>query len=161
MFLVTRIGLCSLVPWLQQIGLENLTWMPGIRHLCHACWDGLSSKLRGCVPQALTLLGGFSFIAWHLRHAFLVKCRRGPKAFWGMPAVSAHWPTWKRPCAALVRLVRHTTNTNVKVKLATIVEGDPKAPFSIATTPRCRGGRYSIPWIAPLYPWTVPFNAEC
>ena len=37
-------------------------------------------------------------------------------------------------------------------KLATIVEGDPKAPFSIATTPRCRGGRYSIPRIAPLYP---------
>ena len=39
-----------------------------------------------------------------------------------------------------------------KVKLATIVEGDPKAPFSIATTPRCRGGRYFIPRIAPLYP---------
>ena len=32
----------------------------------------------------------------------------------------------------------------VKVKLATIVEGNPKAPFSIATTPRCRGGRYSF-----------------
>ena len=48
-----------------------------------------------------------------------------------------------------------------KVKLATIVEGDPKAPFSIATTPWCRGGRYSIPRIAPLYPWTVPYNAEC
>ena len=31
-----------------------------------------------------------------------------------------------------------------KVKLATFVEGDPKAPFSIATSPRCRGGRYSI-----------------
>ena len=29
--------------------------------------------------------------------------------------------------------------------LATIVEGNPKAPFSIATTPRCRGGRYSFP----------------
>ena len=43
-------------------------------------------------------------------------------------------------------------NIYIKVKLATIVEGDPKAPFSIATTPRCRGGRYSIPWIAPLYP---------
>ena len=39
-----------------------------------------------------------------------------------------------------------------KVKLATLVEGDPKASFSIATTPRCRGGCYSIPWIAPLYP---------
>ena len=33
-------------------------------------------------------------------------------------------------------------------KLATIVEGNPKAPFSIATTPRCRGGRYSFPgWL--------------
>ena len=29
--------------------------------------------------------------------------------------------------------------------MATIVEGNPKAPFSIATTPRCRGGRYSFP----------------
>ena len=35
-------------------------------------------------------------------------------------------------------------------KLATLVEGDPKVPFSIVTTPRCRGGRYSFPWIAPL-----------
>ena len=37
------------------------------------------------------------------------------------------------------------------VKLATVVEGYQKAPFSIATTPSCRGGRYSFPWIAPLY----------
>ena len=29
--------------------------------------------------------------------------------------------------------------------MATIVEGNPKAPFSIATTPRCRGGCYSFP----------------
>ena len=40
----------------------------------------------------------------------------------------------------------------VKVKLVTVVEGDQKAPFSIATTPRCKRGRYSFPWIAPLYP---------
>ena len=32
-----------------------------------------------------------------------------------------------------------------KVKLATVVEGDQKAPFSITTTPRCTGGRYSFP----------------
>ena len=31
------------------------------------------------------------------------------------------------------------------IKLATIAEGNPKAPFSIATTPRCRGGRHSFP----------------
>ena len=38
------------------------------------------------------------------------------------------------------------------VKLATLVESDLKAPFSIVTTPKCKGGLYSIPWIAPLYP---------
>ena len=42
-----------------------------------------------------------------------------------------------------------------------VVEGDPKAPFSIATTPRCWGERDSFPWIAPLYPSFVPYNAEC
>ena len=35
-----------------------------------------------------------------------------------------------------------------KVKLATVVKGDQKAPFS----PGCRGGHYSFPWMAPLYP---------
>ena len=39
----------------------------------------------------------------------------------------------------------------VKVKLAIVVKGDPMAPFSIATTPRCREGRYFFPWTAPLY----------
>ena len=52
--------------------------------------------------------------------------------------------------------LKHLSNKNPligqKVKLATVVEGDPKALFSIATTPRCRGGCYSFPWIAPLYP---------
>ena len=48
-----------------------------------------------------------------------------------------------------------------KVKLVTLIEGDLKAPFSIATTPKCRGELYSFPRIAPLYPWYVPYNAEC
>ena len=46
----------------------------------------------------------------------------------------------------------------IHIKLATIVESDQKAPFSIATTPRCSEGRYSFPWIAPLYPWYVPYR---
>ena len=29
--------------------------------------------------------------------------------------------------------------------LAIVVDGDQKAPFSIATTPKCREGRYSFP----------------
>ena len=48
----------------------------------------------------------------------------------------------------------------IKVKLATIVEGDQKALFSIAATLRCRGGCYSFPWIPPLYPWYIPYIAE-
>ena len=36
------------------------------------------------------------------------------------------------------------------VNLPNLVEGDPKAPFSIATTALCRGGRYSFLWIAPF-----------
>ena len=49
----------------------------------------------------------------------------------------------------------------ISVLLATVVEGVQKAPFSIATTPRCRGMRYSFPLIAPLYPRYVPYMAEC
>ena len=47
-----------------------------------------------------------------------------------------------------------------KVKLATVADGDPKDPFSIATTQWCKRGRYYIPWIAPLYPWSLPYSAE-
>ena len=39
------------------------------------------------------------------------------------------------------------------VKLVTIVEGDPKDPFSVATIPRCMGGRYS-------FPYRVEFSSE-
>ena len=46
-------------------------------------------------------------------------------------------------------------------KLATVVEGDQEAPFSIATTPRCMGGRYFFLRIAPVYSWYVPYIAEC
>ena len=53
-----------------------------------------------------------------------------------------------------------TVQSFKKVKLTTLVEGDPKAPFSIATTLRCRGERNSIPWVAALYPWSIPYNAE-
>ena len=49
----------------------------------------------------------------------------------------------------------------VKVILVTIDKGDPKAPLSTATTPRSRGECYSVPWIAPLYPGSLPYNAKC
>ena len=57
-----------------------------------------------------------------------------------------------KPCVCVCVCVCIYIYTQVKVKLATVVEGNQKAPFSIATTPRCRGGCYSFPWIAPFYP---------
>ena len=44
-------------------------------------------------------------------------------------------------------------NYKSKVKLAILVEGDSKDPFSIATRQRGRRGGYSISWITPLYLW--------
>ena len=44
-----------------------------------------------------------------------------------------------------------------KYKLVTVVDGESKAPFSIATTPRCREGRYSFPQIIPLFPLYVTY----
>ena len=47
------------------------------------------------------------------------------------------------------------------VSWPTVVEGDPNAPLSIATQRRCKWGLNSFPCIPPLYPWSVPYNAEC
>ena len=37
-------------------------------------------------------------------------------------------------------------------KFATVVEDYTESPVSIATTPKCRRGCDSFPWIATLYP---------
>ena len=49
-----------------------------------------------------------------------------------------------------VLIARHEDDDEVKLVIK--IEGDPKAPFSIATTPRYRRGFYSFPWIVQLYP---------
>ena len=60
--------------------------------------------------------------------------------------VGMNWPS--APNRIMLHNLVISVTTVSKVKLATIVEGNPKAPFSIATTPRCRGGRYSFPgWL--------------
>ena len=61
------------------------------------------------------------------------------------------------PHKVMPRILRYKKITDlldlmIKLKLvilATLVEGDPKAPFSKATTPT--GRCYFIPWIGPLY----------
>ena len=36
----------------------------------------------------------------------------------------------------------------------------PERSYFIGYYTRCKGGRYSFPWIGPLYPTYVPYNAE-
>ena len=64
---------------------------------------------------------------------------------------------WAALCDLKALRLKDLTYKISIVKLATKVGGDPKALFSIATTPRCWGGRYSIPWIALLYPLSCGF----
>ena len=45
-------------------------------------------------------------------------------------------------------------------KLATVDKGDPKAPFSVATTLSCWEERYFLPWNAPLCPSYIVYIAE-
>ena len=67
----------------------------------------------------------------------------------------------KRGKSKNIRLVLFFVPLSLSFREWNIVEGDQKDPLSIATTLRCRGGRYSIPWITLLYSWYVPYNAEC
>ena len=46
------------------------------------------------------------------------------------------------------------------VKLATVVEGYPKAPFSIATTLRCRGGKNDSLTIIKSGKWETRIGKE-
>ena len=57
-------------------------------------------------------------------------------------------------------LVLNHFYTNIS-KVGDRSRGWPEGPFSMTTIQRCRGGRYSFPWIVQLYPWYVPHNAEC
>ena len=45
----------------------------------------------------------------------------------------------------------------IRDKVVVVVKGNQKAPFS----QRCKGGRDSFAWIAPLYPRYVPYIAKC
>ena len=71
----------------------------------------------------------------------------------------SHLFTWLAKCNIRPRMISIFTAFIWKVMI--LVEGDLKAPFSIATTPKCRGGCYSIPWITSLYSWSLPYNVEC
>ena len=69
------------------------------------------------------------------------------------PQIESYQVLPRRAIVDLGAMAIETYSAFPKVKLAIVVEGDRKALFSIATTPRCRGGRYSFPWITP---WLMP-----
>ena len=67
-----------------------------------------------------------------------------------------------RPLSMFRLSLLHSFFSNVftLVQWATLVKGDLKASFSIATTLRCRGGHYSIPLIIPLYTNLIKFSVK-
>ena len=108
-----------------------------------------SLKWCPCSYVQLLHLGGLSF---HLIVTFL-----GSKLSVQVAGDKDETMTWRIHGKGR----KSDTYSQKKYKLATVVESDPTSLFSIATTPRCRGDRYSFPWIAPLYSWSVLYNAEC
>ena len=42
--------------------------------------------------------------------------------------------------------------------MATIVDCNLMAPFSIATTPKCKGGHNCFSYISPFCPWYIPYK---
>ena len=64
-----------------------------------------------------------------------------------LPYSGIHWNQNLFP----YRHLYHTKNKTIYVCVYIVIkEGNPKAPFSIATTLKCRGKHYSFPWTAPL-----------
>ena len=59
-------------------------------------------------------------------------------------AVPANWAIYEVQNYFLMFLI------HIKVSWLTIVESDPKVPFTIPTTTRCKRRCYFFPWIAPL-----------
>ena len=55
----------------------------------------------------------------------------------------------------------HVLQSNKLSKVGDLSRRLPEGSFPMATTPRYREEHYSIPWIAPLYPWYLPYSAEC
>ena len=82
------------------VGRGRLTWILVSWHWCRAhqdrhplCSGGVSSRLGGGIPQALTLFGGARFITWCLRRLFLGGYRWVPRHFWNHQAWLGYGPT--------------------------------------------------------------------
>ena len=84
------------------------SWQSGI---C-VRWS-ISLSLRGPSPQALTLMGGVRFIAWHLRRPSWGECQRGPRHFW---KCRTHLGSGSAPRPTLKKALCHTCPFGEEVK---------------------------------------------
>ena len=102
--------------------------------ICH-----LTVGIYQTVPQYIQYILTWGFFTWSLSNISLV-CEIFPNEQTNSTPNPVHQSTIS--------------------KIGDLSRGWPEGSFSIATAPRCRGGRYSIPWIATLYSWSLPYNAE-
>ena len=97
------------------------------------------------VAPIYTLLGSFPVLTVDQETMTRVLCLMARQPAWVVQCQS--YPRRRGGVVVFITVYISRSMFISKVKLATVVEGDPKAPFSVATTPRCRGGRYSFPWM--------------
>ena len=109
---------------------------------------------------------------WHLNLQWLISYKNQPTLLhtactWNNILIILPWVTFVYFFIILMCIIF----TNIKVKCycickLTIVEGDQKALFSIATTPRCRGALLlsldcsTLPLIHTLYCWVLSKNVS-
>ena len=106
---------CLWVRWSGRVCLVQVAVGRG------APWPTFSSLGWGGGPffKALSFFGGARFIAWHLRHSFLVKCRRARGIFGAARRV---WATALRPDPPKNVLVPHSSGWWDMRQIPTFVE---------------------------------------
>ena len=157
------------------------TWSAEKREMPMRHEQFLLRSSRAMLPPALpTLFYSLSFMELSIvfqnfphfvvgGHATLCCMINGMKHFWSLEFFFISIATvnvilWLIWCRYYVKWRSRNSSLfcQAKVKLVTLLEGYPKAPFPIATTPRCREGRYYIPWNGPLFlePYHIMLNAK-
>ena len=138
------------------------------------CLSSLGSLLSLLVADSLSFfptVSWLTFVSLSTLFFWLFPGWRGEHSNFWTPYMDLHiyryaytnpWPTHNHTCTHTAKPIFWLTHhTHVFCYIVGDWSRVTKSLFLIATTPRCRRGRYSFLWIVPLYPWSIPCNTEC
>ena len=140
--------------WMSARPIHGVSYLSSwftLKGVCRCCGEIWSKRTRvfedDVFIENTRLVGGSKTQDLNLRADLVLNMSRGPPGQWFPETEYVSVEKSGIPPKIIYRSVK-----SYKVKLATLVEGDPKAPFSIASAPRCTAGPYSFSCIALLYP---------